>query len=482
MGALSNIEPKEVFHYFEELSKVPRGTFYTKKASDFCVEFAKAHNLEYIQDEVNNVIIKKPGTPGYEDSEPVILQGHLDMVTEKTPDSDHDFKNDPLDLFVEDGFIGAKNTSLGGDDGIAIAYAMAVLASTDIPHPPIEAIFTVDEEIGMGGAKAVDLSQLKGRKCLNLDSEIEGVLTVGCAGGFIYDTFIPIEWSEEKGTKIKISVTGLQGGHSGAEIQKQRGNAHKIMGRVLYTLAKDYDFNLMDMQGGTAANVIAMFNHAVIVADTVQTDAIIKDTAELANKISAEFLGSEPGLTITAESVEEGIYQSFDADTTSRVIQYLYGIPNGVQCYDRSFPQAVETSLNPGIVETKDDAVRVRFQVRSSMKSKLEDMKNQLAMWCELIGASYEISGEYPAWEFDENSTLRPMMIELYKEMYGTDPQVETTHSGLECGILFDKKSDLDIVSFGPNLPDVHSVKERVDIASTDRSWEYLKAILKACK
>lgn len=220
MGILSNIEPKEVFQYFEELSMVPRSTFHTKKISDFCVEFAKAHNLEYIQDEMNNVIIKKPGTAGYEDSDPVIIQGHLDMVATKTTDSDHDFENDPLDLFVDGDLIGAKNTTLGGDDGIAVAYAMAILASTDIPHPPIEAVFTVDEEIGMGGAHHLDTSVLKGKICLNIDSEIEGVMTVGCAGGYIYDTFIPIEWSEESGTKMTISLSNLQGGHSGAEIQK----------------------------------------------------------------------------------------------------------------------------------------------------------------------------------------------------------------------------------------------------------------------
>lgn len=482
MGILSNIEPKEVFYYFEELSKVPRGTFYTKKASDFCVEFAKAHNLEYVQDEVNNVIIKKPGTEGYENSEPVILQGHLDMVNVKTPDSDHDFENDPLDLFVEDGKVGARNTTLGGDDGIAIAYAMAILASTDIPHPPIEALFTIDEEIGMGGAKAIDLSDIKGRKCLNIDSEIEGVLTVGCAGGFIYDTYIPVEWSDEEGTLITISLGGLQGGHSGAEIQKQRGNANKLMGRILNTLSETYDFNLVNINGGSAANVIAQNNEAVIVADSEQADAILKDICTLKDTLFAEFLGSEPDFSLTAAAGETGSVKAFDTESTSHVITYLYGAPNGVQCYDRSFPGAVETSLNTGIVETSDNTVRVRFQVRSSMKSKLEEMKKVMSMWCELVGASYELTGEYPAWEYYEDSSLRPMMIDIYKEMFGCDPTVETTHSGLECGILFGKKSDLDIVSFGPNLPDVHSVKERLDIASTERSWEYLKAILKACK
>lgn len=482
MGILSNIEPKEVFYYFEELSRVPRKTFYTKKASDFCVEFAKTHHLEYVQDEVNNVIIKKPGTPGYENSEPVILQGHLDMVAVKTPESTHDFENDPLDLFVEDGMIGAKNTSLGGDDGIAIAFAMAILASDNIPHPPIEAIFTTDEEIGMYGAYAIDLSELKGKKCLNIDSEIEGVLTVGCAGGFVYDTYIPVEWSEEDGVEITLSINGLQGGHSGAEIQKQRGNAHKIMGRVLNSLANTYDFNLLSTDGGSAANVIAQNNQTVIVAETEQAEAIVNAVSALKEEISAEFLGSEPDFILTATIGESKTVKAFDADSTSRVITYLYGAPNGVQCYDSTFPSNVETSLNTGIVETSDNTVRVRFQVRSSLKSKLEDMKNVMNMWCELVGASYELSGEYPGWSFYPDSTLRPLMIKIYSDMFGTEPTVETTHGGLECGILIDKKADLDIVSFGPNLPDVHSVKERLDIASTARSWEYLKAVLKACK
>lgn len=482
MGVLTGIEPKEVFRYFEELSSVPRSTFYTKKASDFCVKFAKEHNLEYIQDEVNNVIIKKPGTPGYEDSEPVILQGHLDMVAVKTQESSHDFDNDPLELFVEDGLIGAKGTSLGGDDGIAVAFAMAVLASSDIEHPPIEALFTIDEEIGMGGANAIDLSALKGRKCLNIDSEEEGVLTVGCAGGFIWDTYIPVGRSEESGERISISVSGLLGGHSGGEIQTQRGNAHKIMGRVLNALAKYYDFNLISIGGGSAANVIAQFDTAEIIADVAQKETILRRVGELKEEIFAEFAGQEPDFELTAKILGEETVEAFDADSTSRVIAYLYGAPDGVQTYDRTFPGAVETSLNTGIVETAGEAVRVRFQVRSSVKSKLEDMKDKLSMWCELSDASYELSGEYPAWSYNADSELRPKMVEIYKEMFGSEPSVETTHGGLECGILFGKKPDLDIVSFGPNLLDVHSVKERVDIASTGRSWEYLKEILKRCK
>jgi dipeptidase D len=400
----------------------------------------------------------------------------------KTQDSDHDFDHDPLELFVEDGMIGAKNTSLGADDGLAIAFAMAVLASDDIPHPPIEALFTVDEETGMGGAKAIDLSSCKGRKCLNIDSEIEGVLTVGCAGGYVLDTCIPVNWSEETGTRITVELSGLLGGHSGAEIQKQRGNAHKIMGRVLNALAEDYDFNLISTAGGVAANVIAQFNSAEIIADSAQVDAIISRVSELEQIISAEFMDQEPSLSLKAVAGSEETAKAMDADSTVRVISYLYGAPDGVQCYDRAFPEAVETSLNTGVVSMDDDAVMVKYQIRSSVKSKLDDMRRKLSMWCDLVGASYEISGEYPAWAYVADSELRPLMIGIYHEMFGESVTVETTHGGLECGILFDKKPDLDIVSFGPNLYDVHSVNERADIESTRRSWEYMKEILKACK
>lgn len=482
MGVLSNIEPKEVFYYFEELSKIPRETFDVQRASDFCVAFAKEHNLEYVQDAKGNVIVKKPGTAGYEESTPVILQGHLDMVAVKTPESNHNFKTDPLELFIEDGKIGAKDTSLGADNGIAVALAMAVLAGTDIPHPPIEAIFTVDEEIGMGGAYALDLSNLKGIKCLNIDSEIEGVLTVGCAGGFVCDIHIPVNHTEETGKKVQLNIAGLQGGHSGAEIQKQLGNANKIMGRVLNNLAKDYDFNLISIDGGNAANVVPQRNEAVIIADAAQTDALLERAATLNTEIFAEFMGKEPTFSLSAKVVEEGTADAFDADSTRRVISYLYGAPDAVQCYDRTFPKDVETSLNTGIVETTADTVRVRYQVRSSVATKLKDMKDKLMMWCELVGASFELNSEYPAWGYNPESELRPLMIDLFKELFDKEPVVETTHAGLECGILFDKKPDLDIISFGPELPDVHSVKERLHIDSVVRTWDYLKAILKACK
>ena len=482
MAVLTGLEPAGVWKYFEELSNIPRGSYHEKAASDYCVAFAKAHGLEVWQDQAWNIMMVKEASEGYEDEEPIILQGHLDMVCEKKPGCTIDFGKDGLKLSVDGDNVYAEGTTLGGDDGIAVAYALALLDSTDIPHPPIEAVFTVDEEIGMGGAHHLDTSVLKGKICLNIDSEIEGVMTVGCAGGYIYDTFIPIEWSEESGTKMTISLSNLQGGHSGAEIQKQLGNAHKIMGRVLYALAKDYDFNIVSTNGGNAANVIAQYNTTEIIADPAQAQDIIDAVAGLEQTIYAEFAGQEPTLSLKAVSDGETTLKAFDADTTSHVIGFLYGAIDGVQCYDRAFPTAVESSLNTGIVETTEDTVKIKFQVRSSVATKLDDMQNKLDLATDLASASREISGEYPAWSYNADSVIRPKAIELYKELFGKEPTVETTHGGLECGILYGKKNDLDIISFGPDLTGVHTYNERVHIASTQRMWNYLKELLKACK
>ena len=387
MGILSNIEPKEVFQYFEELSMVPRSTFHTKKISDFCVEFAKAHNLEYIQDEMNNVIIKKPGTAGYEDSDPVIIQGHLDMVATKTIDSDHDFENDPLDLFVDGDLIGAKNTTLGGDDGIAVAYAMAILASTDIPHPPIEAVFTVDEEIGMGGAHHLDTSVLKGKICLNIDSEIEGVMTVGCAGGYIYDTFIPIEWSEESGTKMTISLSNLQGGHSGAEIDKNRANANKLMGRFLYGLKKKAEYALISLTGGQKDNAITRECTAEFLTDSV---AEVKAYAkELQEQLREEYTGSDENITF--EITEKGTATAEVLHPTSqeKIVFYLQNVPFGIQKMSGTIKGLVETSSNIGILRLDRDELFASSSVRSSVDAACSALSDKIEYLTEF--QSYQI-------------------------------------------------------------------------------------------
>ena len=482
MGVLSNIEPKEVFEHFEALSMVPRRTYRDDKISAFCVQFAKDHGLDYVQDETGNVIIYKPGTPGYENSEPVIIQGHMDMVAAKTLDSDHDFDTQPLDLFVDGNYIGARGTTLGADDGIALAIAMAVLASTDIPHPPIEAVFTVDEEIGMDGAHNIDVSLLKGRKFFNLDGEEEGVLIVGCAGAKICDVVIPVNKCEHKGVAVTLKIRDYLGGHSGNEIQKQRGNAHKDMARMLYALSKEYDFVLTHMDGGSGANVIAKDCTAEVVIEASKAASFAEAFEKMGETLKDEYFGQEPDMKIMAEVGENGTYTTLDADSTRRVISYIYVSPNGVQTMDRSIEGAVESSLNPGVVKTLDSEVRVSYQCRSSVDSKLDEMMSRLQLCCDLTGGHIDLISEYPAWPYNPVSELRPLMVRVYKEMYGTEPECFAEHGGLEGGILVGKNPDFDIVCFGPNIKGVHTPDERIDIESTQRTWEFIKELLKECK
>ena len=482
MGVLSNIEPKEVFEYFEALSMVPRRTFRNEKISDFCVQFAKEHGLEYVQDEVGNVVIYKNGTSGYEDSEPVILQGHMDMVANKTPSSDHDFDTEPLELFVDGNYVGAKDTTLGADDGIALAYTMALLASEDIPHPPIEAVFTVDEEIGMGGADAFDASLLNGKMYFNIDGEEDGVLTVGCAGGTVVDIVIPVSRRERTGVKVTIKADGYLGGHSGNDIQLQRGNAHKDMGRLLYTLSKRIDFSLLSVNGGGAANVIAQYCTAEVVMSADRAERFIERLNEIVDTMRAEYGDSEPDFTITAEVGEEDTYSVFNWECTINMIWFLYGAIDGVQTMDRQVEGAVESSLNTGIVTTEDTNVTVRYQARSSIESKRDEMVQRLGLWAEIVGGHVEVDSAYPAWPYKPESRLRPLMIEIYEKMYGDEPVVNVVHGGLEGGIMMGKNPDLDIVSFGPNILNVHTPSERLDIQSTQKYWDYLKAVLAECR
>ena len=478
MGILSNIEPKEVFQYFEELSMVPRSTFHTKKISDFCVEFAKAHNLEYIQDEMNNVIIKKPGTAGYEDSDPVIIQGHLDMVATKTTDSDHDFENDPLDLFVDGDLIGAKNTTLGGDDGIAVAYAMAILASTDIPHPPIEAVFTVDEEIGMGGAHHLDTSVLKGKICLNIDSEIEGVMTVGCAGGYIYDTFIPIEWSEESGTKMTISLSNLQGGHSGDDINKGRGNAIKILNRFLWDLNERYGLLVASLEGGNLRNAIAREANAVIVFDEVLKENIRVDFNMYAAEMEEVWKITEPGLQLELESVDlpgEVLTQEF----TNKLLNALYACPHGVFAMSYRMPGMVETSTNLAAVKfIENDTILITTSQRSDVDSEKMNIAHMVAAVFRLIGAEVEHGEGYPGWAPNPESAILKIAVESYKQLFGYEPVVRSIHAGLECGLFLEKYPGMDMISFGPTLRGVHSPDEKVDIETVGKWWKHLVDIL----
>ena len=482
MGVLNNLVPEKVFYYFEELCNIPHGSKNTKAISDYCVNFAKERGLAYHQDASNNIIILKNGSKGYEDSKPVIIQGHLDMVCEKEKDCTIDFEKDGLDLAIDGDYIYAKGTTLGGDDGIAVAMALAILDDDTLDHPPIEAVFTVDEELGMEGAEAIDLTVLKGKKLINLDSEEEKTLTVGCAGGVRYQGLIPVEKETASGDEIKITIQGLLGGHSGAEIHKQRGNGHKMMGRLLNHVSLETDIRLISIAGGTKNNVISSECKAEILVAKEDADKVKASVAELKATWDKEFLGKEPGLTVDVEEESVSGVAVMNAESTKRVITYFVICPNGVQCYDRELEGLVETSLNLGIVETTKDAVKLESLVRSSMESKKADMKEILDTCAQAVGANGKAQGGYPAWEYKVDSELRKVMVETFVEQYGKEPVVSTIHAGLECGLFYKKIEGLDCVSLGPNMKDIHTSEEVLDIASTERVWNYLVKVLEQLK
>lgn len=482
MAVLEHLEPKSVFHFFEELCKIPRGTFDTKRVSDYCVAFAKERGLEYMQDEANNVIIKKAGTAGFEQSEPVIIQGHLDMVCERTEDSAHDFSKDPIDVYVDGAYITAKDTTLGADNGIAVAYALAVLDSDTIEHPPIEAVFTTDEEVGMGGAEAIDLSVLKGKMLINIDSEEEGTIISGCAGGFRHASTIAMEKETQSGAVIELIVKGLKGGHSGIEIDQQRGNANKIIGRMLNSIHTQFAYYLVEINGGTKDNVITPSSKAKILVDSKEAEAIKTYADTLAATIHSEFGKDEPALEILVQIEEDVTTEVCSKDVTNRVVFLVTATPYGVQGFNRELKGLTETSLNLGVVETRADEIMISFMVRSSVESKKTELKEVLQAFSDMAGAKTEVSGEYPAWTYKTDSKLREIMIDTYEKMFGEVPVVTTIHGGLECGLFSGKRPDLDCVSFGPNMKDVHSVDERVEIASVQRMWNYLLEVLKNCK
>lgn len=480
MSVLENIEPKEVFHFFEEISQIPRGSYNTKGISDYCVNFAKERKLEVYQDEWNNVIIKKTGTTGYENSEPVIIQGHLDMVCEKTEDSDHDFMTDPLELIIEDGYVTAKDTTLGADNGIAIAMALAVLDSDTLEHPPVEALFTADEEVSMDGAANIDMSRLKGNMLINLDSEEDDRLTAGCAGGFRFSCKIPVTKIQRTGKGLLVEICGLRGGHSGVEIDRQRGNANKLAGRLLYHLGVQQEVFLAEINGGVRENVITSVNRSTLV--TREPEKAIRMIQDMKEDWKQEFGAEEPDLDIRVTELEEKEYDVFTEDSMKKVICFLVNCPNGVDEYSRSLKGQVETSDNLGVVESLEDHVRFVVLVRSGIASKLEEFKDRLSCLADLVGADWNTDSGYPAWTFKEVSRIRPIAADAFEEVFGVRPMITTIHAGLECGLLSGKKPELDCISFGPNMRDVHSFNERLEIASAGKVWDALKIILKRCK
>lgn len=468
MRVLTDLQPKAVMHYFEELCAIPHGSLDTKRISDYCVRFAEERGLKYIQDANNNVVIYKAATPGYEEHPTVILQGHLDMVCEKDDDCDIDFSVDGLRLCHDGEFIFAKGTTLGGDDGIAIAYALALLDAKDLKHPALECVFTVDEEIGMLGADAMDMSVLKGRLLLNCDSEDEGVLTISCAGGARSDFKVPVAF-EPAGTCYRVAVEDLLGGHSGVEIHKGRANSNKVLGEIL----KGLPFRLVSIYGGSKDNAIPRTSVAYVCSEDSAFPTLFLARCEEIRKTlppteTEVHFSCEP--TFCPEMLTE--------ESSQAVLGLLWDLPNGVQAMSKDIEGLVQTSLNLGILEATEDYFRMAFSVRSSVNEEKEALLEQLRALAKKYNAAYEESGHYPAWEYRKESVLRDTMVNTYEALYGKKPIVEAIHAGLECGLFCDRLPGLDAVSFGPQMYDIHTSRERLSIASVQRTWEYLLAVL----
>ena len=482
MGVLSNLEPKNVFYFFEEICKIPHGSGNVEQISDYLVEFAKQRNLYYEQDEVKNVIIIKEATAGYEDQPPMILQGHMDMVAVKKPDCEIDMKTEGLHLMIDGDKIYAEGTSLGGDDGIAVAYALALLDSDRIAHPRLEVVITVDEEVGLNGARVIDLSRLTANRMLNLDSEEEGIFLTSCAGGARVDCVLPVQRVKMQGIAYKVSVEGLLGGHSGAEIHKERGNSNCLMGRLLYRLTEQLSVGICELEGGLADNAIPRQTTAVLVVEEKDRAAFLQIIDVESAGMAGELASKDPGCKVLVSEVcqdeAEGALRCAAGKEAAKCAALLVALPNGVQAMSADMPGLVETSLNLGILSLKEDGLHAGFSVRSSVESAKYALIGKLQAVTALAGGSNTVSGDYPGWQYRVDSPLRDKMVKLYREMYGEEPKVEAIHAGLECGLLGSKIPNLDCVSLGPDMKDIHTTEETLSISSTARVWEYLVRLL----
>lgn len=476
MKVLQGLEPASVFGFFEDICNIPHISYHEKELSDYCANFAKERGLYYEQDEMGNVIIIGEATPGYEDVEPIIIQGHLDMVGDKVPECPIDMEKEPIKVMIDGDYLTADGTTLGGDDGIAVAYGLALLDAKDIPHPRLEVVLTVSEEVGLEGATGIDLSCCKAKRLLNIDSEEEGVFTAGCAGGMRADCRIPVETEMKSGTACYIKTQGFLGGHSGIEINRGRANGNTMMGRFLLFLKEKAEFDVVSIVGGVKDNVIPKNVIAkLIVADV---DAVKAALAEFNGYLDIEYGVSDPDVELVLEVQDIEECQVLSVTSKDKAITALTLMPNGVQAMSMDLPDLVETSLNMGVIKIDEEEINLCFSVRSSLTSAKEFVGAKLKQLTEALGGTISYHGQYPGWPYARNSKLRDLCVKVYKEQYGKEPKIEVIHAGLECGILSSKIEGLDCISMGPDMFDVHTPDEKISIGSISRVWEFLKAIL----
>jgi len=477
MNALEGLQPEKVWKFFEKISAIPRGSGNEKGISNYIKSYAENKGLWVYQDAAGNIIIRVPASKGYEKSAPVIIQGHMDMVCEKKPESSHDFLKDGISIIHDGDFVHADGTTLGGDDGIAVAMGLAVADSDDLAHPPVELVFTSDEEIGMTGARQLDFSLLKGRRVLNLDSEEEGSILAGCAGGLKAEIILPVEKKKNENDCYEITITGLKGGHSGADIHLQRASANKLMGRLLSGI--EDICAIVSIDGGKMDNAIPRTCSAVIAA--AKEDAVREAVEEYSRIFNAEFRTTEENIQIELKKTEKRDC-AFEKKSAENAVALLLLIPYGVLFMSSDIPNLVETSSNLGIVKTVNDEIAFVSAARSSVETRKELIAEQFKTLAMLTGGRLNIKGRYPAWEFKAKSPLRDTMLSVYEEMFGKKASVSTIHAGLECGIFAENIRGADMVSFGPDIFYIHTTEEKISVSSVERTWRYLLEVLKKLK
>lgn len=478
MAILDQLEPKSLFHYFEQLCAIPHGSGNTEAAGAWLASFAAERGLEHWRDEAGNVVIIGKASPGYEEAPTVILQGHMDMVCEKDPDCPLDMEREGLDLAVDGDFVFARGSTLGGDDGVAVAMMLAILDAPALEHPRLECVFTADEEVGMLGAEALDASPLRGRILLNLDSEDEGVFTVSCAGGRLVRCVLPVKREAFPGVALDIVVRGLTGGHSGIEIHRGGANASVLLGRVLASLRRATPARVTQVHGGLKDNAIPVLAQAqVVVADAAAAAEVCRDCEAM---FRAEYAATDPHIEVLAAPGEPGT--PMDERGSADTVCLLLCQPNGVQAMSAFDPGLVETSLNLGILTTEADCVCAAYCVRSSVESRKELLTERLRSLTERLGGRIETSGDYPGWAFRSDSPLRETMVEVFREQYGREPVISAIHAGLECGLFAGKLPGLDCVSIGPQLEGIHTPRERMSVSSVARTWALVTETLKRMK
>ena len=476
---ITGYKPEKLFHFFEDISAIPRGSANEKAISDYLVAFAEERNLWYHRDALFNVIIKKPASAGAKEKPAVMLQGHTDMVCEKLAGVAHDFTTDPLDLIIKDGVLSANGTTLGGDNGAAVACMLAILDDDTLTHPALECVFTTQEEIGLNGAEALDKSLLSARTMINLDSEDEGVATVSCAGGLRFGLTRPITRSKKEGMLLHLEATGLLGGHSGTDINKEHQNANLLMARMINHLFHNTDALLVDFNGGTKDNAIPRETSATLF---YSDEVAAKNAENLALALSADFSSEicpyEPAFQFLV-STENGTADVISAEDGKAFITAMCLAPNGVQFRNMNLDGVTVTSLNLGIAATDETSASLVFAPRSSVATLMSALKEKLCLLAETFGFEVSMHGEYPGWSFAEVSPIRDVFVQSYKELFHDDLKIEAIHAGLECGLFSDAIPGLDAIAVGPTIRGCHTPDEHLPLDSFERFYELLTDVLK---